>query len=234
MLDKLSFSRVKVDVSQSKIFKMRSSILLLSFFISIASVTGESPVTCASDNVACDALDDNGLDSIGGVASIEQCRQLCYDNDDCQFITYYGLESFPLQETCILLRSCEEIHPCTDCVTETRSCYQTCGTNVVGVIGENNLAFYGGVETEAECRDYCRTTSNCSFYTYFLEQDDNANLCVTLSYLIEPLQPCDTCLTGPLECEDTAQSNGMKTIGSQCLMNDEFSRFDDNRRIWSI
>ena len=210
-----------------------SSFLILCPIIFIASISGESPVSCATDNVACDVLDDNGLDSFGGVANIEECRQLCYDNDDCQFITYYGLDSFPFYEVCYLFNSCEETHPCSDCVSETRSCYQTCGTNVVGGIDDNLLESYGGVETEAECRDHCRTISNCSHYTYFLEEDINSNLCVTLSYLIEPLQPCDTCLTGPLECEDTSQSNGIKLQENICLRNDEFSRFDDNRRKWS-
>ena len=184
---------------------MKSSILLLPFSFFIVSVSGESPVTCSSDNVACN---DNGLDSIGGVADIEECRQLCYDNDDCQFITYYGPDSFPLRETCFLLSSCEETHTCTDCISETKSCYQTCGTNVVGVIDDNNLATFFDVEIEGDCREHCRTTSNCSFYTYFLEGDPNSKLCIALSYLIEPLPPCDNCLTGPLGCEDTAESKG--------------------------
>ena len=174
----------------------------------LAALANDSPVTCASDNIACDALEDNIMDSIGGVATIEECRQLCLDNDGCQFLTYFGQDSFPFKETCNLFSSCKQTHPCTDCVSETRDCYQVCGTNVVGVIDGNLLASYVDVENEAECRNHCRATSNCSYYTYFLEEDPNSQLCIALSHLIEPLQPCDTCLTGPLECEDTSESRG--------------------------
>ena len=141
--------------SVNKVFKvatseiMRSSMFLPFLFLatSVSGETGsghlshvsllvtpggkgnrESPVTCASDNVACDVVDDNGfngIDSIGGVPSIEECRQLCYDVEECQFITYFGPDSFYVQETCFLLRSCEEVHSCNDCVTETRSCYKS-------------------------------------------------------------------------------------------------------------
>ena len=190
---------------------MKSSFLFLCPFFIATEVSGESPVTCASDNMACDTSHDNILDSIGGETTIEECRELCYDKDDCQFLTYLGLDSFPLKETCFLLRSCEETHSCTDCVSETKSCFQTCGTNIVGVIDDNNLATFVGVEMEGECREHCRTTSNCSYYTYFLEGDPNSQLCIALSHLIEPLEHCDTCLTGPLECEDTPQIKG-KTI----------------------
>ena len=187
---------------------MKSSLLLVLFSLLLATVSGESPVTCSSSDVACNTEQENILDGIGGVATIEECRQLCYDNEDCQFLTYYGLDSFPFQEVCYLLSSCEETHSCTECVSETKSCFQVCGSHVVGVIDDNLLESYFGVETEVECKEHCRTTSNCSHYTYFLEEDPNSQLCVVLSYLIEPLQPCNTCLTGPLECEDSSQTKG--------------------------
>ena len=55
----------------------------------------------------------------------------------------------------------------------------------------------GNVESQFMCKEQCRTTSNCVYYTYFTEGDANAKLCILLSYLIEPLQQCDTCVTGP-------------------------------------
>ena len=116
---------------------MKSLFCILIFLLIATSVSGESPVSCTSDNVACEGHNDNFLDTIGGLATIEECRQLCYDNEDCQFITYYGQESFPFQELCYLLKSCEETHACDDCVSETRACHQLCGSNVVGVIDEN-------------------------------------------------------------------------------------------------
>ena len=160
-------------------------------------------MSCSSANVACDAHDDNVLDNFGGVTKIEECRQMCYDIDDCRFITFYGIDSFPFKETCFLLRSCDETHSCSGCVSETESCYQLCGSNVVGVIDNNNLETYFDVETEGECKEYCRATSNCSFYTYFFEEDPNSQMCILLSHLMEPMQPCDTCVTGPLDCQQS-------------------------------
>ena len=49
---------------------------------------------------------------------------------------------------------------------------------------------------------HCQRTDNCSYYTYFLEADPYSQLCILLSSLIEPLQPCDSCVTGPEDCDD--------------------------------
>ena len=49
---------------------------------------------------------------------------------------------------------------------------------------------------------HCQRTDNCSYYTYFLEADPYSQLCILLSSLIEPLQPCDSCVTGPVDCDD--------------------------------
>ena len=181
------------------------NIFLIFSSLFLVSVSGESPVSCASDNVACDAHEDNVLEEIGGVTNIEECRQLCYDNDECQFITYHGVDSFPFQEFCYLMKSCDETHSCHGCVSETRSCYQLCGSNNVGIIDNNHVDTYYDVVTEAECKEYCRQTLNCSFYTYFFEEDPNSQLCILLSHLIEPLKPCDTCVTGPLDCQESRE-----------------------------
>ena len=78
-----------------------------------------------------------------------------------------------------------------------------CGSDVIGVIEDNHLETIGGVRTEVDCRYLCTQTLNCSFYTYFLEEDPNPRVCLLLSRLIFPLQPCATCVTGQVEdCYD--------------------------------
>ena len=91
------------------IAKMKSSFVF-PFCLCFAFVSSDSPVSCTNSNVACDVLGDNVLDSMDGVATVEECRQLCYDSDDCHFITYYGPDSFPYKEFCYLFSACEETH----------------------------------------------------------------------------------------------------------------------------
>ena len=173
-------------------------------------------MACSSENVACDAHDDNYLQSIGGVGAVEECRQLCEDYEgNCQFITYYGPESFPYKSVCNMFSSCPDVHDCVDCVSEDIYCNQTlCGEHHVGVIEDNLLQTLVDVETEADCKNYCRHMYGCAFYTYFFKEDPNPKLCVLLSHLIEPLQPCDTCVTGPLECNNTETTTSVTTTPS--------------------
>ena len=177
----------------------------------------ESPVTCFSNNTACDNTEENLLDSLNGVGSVEECRQLCYDNQDCGFITYYGQDSFPYRELCFLFRSCEETHSCSGCVSETRDCYKSCGVHVVGIIGDNFLDVVSEVSSEENCQAHCVANSECNFYTFFLETDPNAGSCILLTSLIEPVLPCNSCLTGPTDCsssqEDCHFESGNNGVG---------------------
>ena len=189
---------------------METLALLLSMLVLVLSSTsaegigegGGSPVTCASNNTACDDTEDNHIEIIGGIESIQECRQLCYDSKECEYITYYGSDSFPYSEVCFLFRQCTVTHSCTKCVSETRGCYKSCGNNFVGKIDENFLEGIPGVESQLDCWEHCKQNSNCRFYTYFQEEDPNSQTCVLLSYLMEPLQQCDHCVSGPANCED--------------------------------
>jgi len=165
----------------------------------------ESPVTCHSNNTACEAH-ENELDTVGGVLSIEDCRLLCYDNADCGFITYFGVDSFPLREICQLFLSCDTVQPCSNCVSETRECYRTCGTNYSGAIDENLLEAITDVGKEVDCQSLCQANTECTFYTYFFATDVNAPLfCFVLSHIEEPIETCENCVTGPANCDVPAE-----------------------------
>ena len=181
-------------VSQHHTVKMGdiiSSLTLLLLWGLIHQTAGasESPVTCYSNNTACEAHEDNLLDTVGGVLSIEDCRLLCYDNADCGFITYFGMDSFPLREICQLFLSCDTVKPCSKCVSETRECYQTCGTNYSGAIDENLLEAIPNVGKEVDCHFLCQANTECTFYTYFFAAAVNAPLfCFVLSHIGEPIE----------------------------------------------
>jgi len=166
-----------------------------------------SPVTCASNNTACDASEDNLIDSFGGIKTVTECRQLCFDSTECQYITYFEPNSFPISEVCFLYRQCEETHSCSECVSETRGCYRTCGRNFVGKIDENLLETIPDVETEDSCLELCSQFPGCAYYTYFLEEDPNSRNCFLLSSFVAPFQMCDSCVSGPQQCEGYEDCN---------------------------
>ena len=191
-------------------------MLRVALFLIVSSSslsTFDSPITCSSNNTACDNHNDNLIETVNGVDTVEECRQLCYDDQECEYLTHYSEHSFPLQSLCLLFRSCEETHECSDCVSETRDCFFTCAEHVVGAINENLLEFLSDVESEHECRDHCSSSNNCSYYTHFTQDDPNSRTCVLLTHLLEPLQPCATCLTGPVECEDNNDDCQMIVAG---------------------
>merc|ERR1712123_481023 len=177
------------------------TLLLLWGLIHQAAGATESPVTCHSNNTACEAH-QNELDTVGGVLSIEDCRLLCYDDDDCGFITYFGMDSFPLRDICQLFLSCDTVQPCSNCVSETRECYQTCGTNYSGAIDENLLEAITDVGKEVDCQFLCQANTECTFYTYFFATDVTSPLlCFLLSGIEEPIETCENCVTGPADCD---------------------------------
>ena len=110
--------------------------------------------------------------------------------------------SFPFNKICELFSTCQDIIPCSNCVSETRSCYGTCSTDKVGTISNNLLDILTNVESELICKEQCGASQDCKYYTYFKEGDANAKLCVLLSFLIEPFQPCENCVTGYGNCQD--------------------------------
>ena len=74
---------------------MKSTILFLVFMNIYATLASEkSPVTCASEGEACVIHEDSLLDTVGGVTTVEECRQLCQDTEAriCTRILTYGME----------------------------------------------------------------------------------------------------------------------------------------------
>ena len=95
------------------------------FFLSIKTSLTEFPTNpCYVDNEACDTNEDNLITSITGVTSLEDCRAHCYGESLCKFFTYYGPDSFPLSNICMILSSCEDTFQCDDCHSEDSFCFR--------------------------------------------------------------------------------------------------------------
>jgi len=70
----------------------------------------------------CVIVDDNIIDIVSQVDSINQCELLCSDNSMCKFYTYLGEGNY-LRHTCLLYSGCEVFTTdCDDCTTGKFEC----------------------------------------------------------------------------------------------------------------
>ena len=81
---------MQVKLATSSIFFFLLPVVLQ------ASVSLSSPVQCSSENTACEVHEGTLIESVGGVTSLQECRQLCYESPHCQFITYFTSQSIPI------------------------------------------------------------------------------------------------------------------------------------------
>ena len=122
-----------------------SVILSLTIFLVISATAAseglvqDSPVICSSEGVECDFNEDNLIDAVMSVLSLEECRQMCLDQESCEFISYFDATAAPIAHFCQLFSSCDTVTSCSDCVSENMACYRSCSQNVVGVLDDNVL-----------------------------------------------------------------------------------------------
>ena len=159
-----------------------------------------NPVTCGNHNIACDLSDL--IETVSGVDRLEQCGDICLDDQNCKYYTYYGAESFPLQNVCFTFKSCGTVHSCDNCISEGRGC-RNCLFEKVGQIKEENMInVVNDIDSESECQGLCLNNANCSIFTYFKKDDiEFPGLCFLLDRLLVPFYACDHCITGPKDCQ---------------------------------
>ena len=178
-------------------------IILIPFASSLGSTTW------ISEGVECVTDEESTIAVVNAVDTLEECRHLCEETEECQYITYRGYECFPLYHHCSLLKSCNETRSCrcSECVSETISFHNssTCGRDIENEIGENLIETILNIDSEYECKELCHQTSDCSFYTHL-----NESTCHLLSRLADFVQSCDDCVTGPGDCDDNDDINDME------------------------
>merc|ERR1719391_1770636 len=103
----------------------------------------------------------------------------------------------------MLFSSCSDMYECDNCRTEDRACLP-CSIGGQNHLGNNLVQFLSDIEEEIECKAKCIEESSCNFYTYHNTSDPSyPNTCFLLSYLEDPILPCDFCRTGPVDCSAT-------------------------------
>ena len=171
------------------------------------SGTTQSPIGCSEAGKECAYDSTNLIDVINQVQTVEECRQICLDNVECEFTTYFDSDADPLARTCFLFKTCDSVKDCDPehCLSETMECYnRICGSDIVGHLDENLIDSVPNVKTELECKDHCINAGNCSWYTYYPDQDSLYHqLCFLQSELLEPISSCEgQCVSGsgPSDC----------------------------------
>ena len=185
-----------------------SSILSVLVFL-VGVCQGTSPVVCSSDKTACEAHEENTLETYFGVPSLEECRLLCQNNDQCQFLTYFYEESQTAKQICFLFSSCEATGDCESCVSEARDCRTQlrCEAHYAGVLQDNIIEDIPDVVSVTDCREFCNSTTGCRFYTYYESPGSVfSKMCFLLSHLIEPYEYSEGVLTGGVYCDESVSA----------------------------
>ena len=95
------------------------------FWIFPASLWNFSTVTTLNiEGQVCETNEDDLIETISDVETIEQCRNLCHSNPNCVFFNYFGSNSFPFNKLCMILSSCDSLFECEDCFAEDSFCYR--------------------------------------------------------------------------------------------------------------
>ena len=98
--------------------------VLVSLLVTAASASG-APVSCSREGVECEVGEGNLIDAVMHVMTVEECRQMCLDQESCRFISYFDDSSAPSPNLCQLFSICDTTATCSGCVTENMACYRS-------------------------------------------------------------------------------------------------------------
>ena len=151
----------------------------------------------------------NVVSVLPGIATLDQCRLLCSNEAECVYLTFFGPQSYPLANTCMIFSSCPTLDECSDCVTEIGTCLSMtlplCSSPVETKIGQNFVGLVTDIESENDCRAECFRNSQCEFYTHrsLVDAFDPGSCWLLSGPLHGPVAPCDHCMTGASNCTNS-------------------------------
>ena len=193
--------------------------MLLALLFLFSSVTASSQIDCFVDQQECDIRPDNLIHTSLGIASIEECQQLCEDEVAWIAFTHFGSSAHPFPDGCLLFSSCRDRRPCQNCTTGSSQTECRCSIPYAGgVTPDNFIELVPGVEDEFACKKLCLTETRCNLYTYYDSQDllePETCVLMTSSGLQRAVELCKNCYTGPGQCRvnQTCQAAIITTNG---------------------
>ena len=160
--------------------------------------------TCEEWNSACIAK-DNLIKAISDTVDLDQCKKHCLEFDECKFISFFGPNSFPLSNHCMLLKNCKKMHGCDNCHSINKNCFNSCTNSINGRMANNTLEIIAEVQDETLCSASCQKNVNCKFYTYYTDTHSLfPQLCILQDNEQEPIKDCDQCRSGIPNCQKTS------------------------------
>ena len=91
---------------------------------------------CVSRDVGCPIDSNNVVDTIFGIGTWNECRELCADSSECAVFIWYGPDSSPFTETCHLLNEACQVQDCPGCVSGPPEC-DTCSIEFACQVGDS-------------------------------------------------------------------------------------------------
>jgi len=158
---------------------------------------------CHVEGQVCETTEDNLIEIISDVDTLEECRDLCYADTKCHFFNYLGANSFPFVRTCVTLSACDNLLQCEDCYAEDESCHNACVSSlpIEGQIGKNLIEYIPSVPSENDCKSKCAEREGCKFITYYDENHTGfPKICFLLSDLEDPIRSCENCISSSVDC----------------------------------
>ena len=77
------------------------------------------PSSTCSVTQACEVHNNNLIQSLPDIETVAECKQLCADNNECNFVSHFGPKSSPFHNFCMLLSKCPSLHDCEDCWSQS-------------------------------------------------------------------------------------------------------------------
>ena len=156
------------------------------------------------------SLTDHVLGLDFGVASEEECAQLCWNTDGCNFYSYYSIDGSPLQLACAKLSECNDrtsdpnvVSGPSDCngVAVVSESYPMCfkiGTSWV----HNTSTIIQNVSSVEECQSLCLESDQCIGFTWHRESHEPlSKFCELFPTIGEEItDKCPDCISGPKLC----------------------------------
>ena len=143
-----------------------------------------------------------------GVETEQECAQLCWDAEECNFYSFCSLESSPLQLACAKLSKCNDrtANPsvlsgpsdCTDLdlvVESYPSCFKP---QITWAHGSSETVL--NIPSVEVCQEHCLNSSSCVSFTWHKNSPDLESMICELFPSIGNPTPCLDCISGPQSC----------------------------------
>merc|ERR1712062_132683 len=92
------------------------------------AISGPPSCLCSQEE-ECEVTADNQIDLVPNIFQEEQCRELCDNNQECNFYTWYDDSALVFGNVCVLLSSCSERDSaCSSCHSAPVPCSHLFGS----------------------------------------------------------------------------------------------------------